>query len=147
MVSNSVWKQFGSDLVLFRFLVSSHTDPVSFCPRVSSSCCCPGSSVRMIDGYWCTYADCQHCKQSPKFALGFKDFKKQNSFSNFACVCVPLSIGQVSTLWVMNLPPTSSVHICAALTDLICQKILTDFLFIFHPGQCLIVLNAFDRNG
>ena len=72
---------------------------------------------------------------------------KNKTLSPVLFVCVPLSIGQVSTLWVMNLPPTSSLHICAALTDLICQKILTDFLFIFHPGQCLIVLNAFDRNG
>ena len=74
----------------FRFWVSSHTDPVSFCPRVSSARCRPESSVRMIDGYCCTYADCQGCKQSPKFATGFEDFKKakttQNSLSSLACV-------------------------------------------------------------
>ena len=88
---------------------------VSFCPRVSAAQSCPESSVRMIDGYWCTYADCQrkqstHLHPALRISKKPKQPKVPNIFVSFPCLCVCMcvSVGVVSTLCMMNMPPSSS---------------------------------------
>ena len=59
------------------------------------------------------------------------------------CVgCISLLGRYLACAWwtcPRHLDCTSPLY--APPTDLTCQKILTDILFIFHPGQCFIVMH------